>query len=122
MPGSHRGNIWPHESALHGIVVIKDVRIDDRRRRPDVAVLFALNMTIYTKAGDVHVSGDIATWMAEAGVTGIREIRLASSPDALVFTGQRSGPCRHQRCRGTGDDTVSLMWDNEPPRLREGAT
>ena len=28
--------------------------------------------------------------------------------------------CRN--CPGTGDDTVRLMWDNEPPRLKKGAT
>lgn len=72
-----------------GTIAVKDFRIDPARRDPEVAVLFALNMAIYTDAGDVHPPDDIATWMREAGATSVREMRLASSPDAMLITGER---------------------------------
>lgn len=77
-----------------GTLAVKDFRIDAGRHAPDIAVLFALNMAIYTDAGDVHPPDDIAAWMREAGATNVREMRLTSSPDAVMLTGER--PTDHQ--------------------------
>jgi len=39
-----------------GVVVIKDLRVDDDRKGPLEGLLFALNMAIYTEAGDVYAT------------------------------------------------------------------
>ena len=77
-----------------GMVVIKDLRVDDGRAGPIAGLLFALNMAIYTEAGDVHETAQLRAWLAAAGLVGIEERRLEAAPDAVVMIGCRA---RHDR-------------------------
>ena len=72
-----------------GVVVIKDLRVDDDRTGPLEGLLFALNMAIYTEAGDVYATSQLRTWLADAGLVDIVERRLAAAPDAVVVIARR---------------------------------
>lgn len=72
-----------------GVVVLKDLRVDEDRTGPLEGLLFALNMAIYTEAGDVYPTSQLCTWLAEAGLVDIAEHRLAAAPDAVVVTARR---------------------------------
>lgn len=72
-----------------GHVVIKDLRVDDDHRGPLEGLLFALNMAIYTEAGDVYDTATLRRWLGEAGLTDIAQIALARSPDAIALIARR---------------------------------
>lgn len=72
-----------------GVVVIKDLRIDGDRSGPIEGLLFALNMALYTEAGDVYSTSQLRAWLADAGVVDIAEHRLVAAPDAIVVVGRR---------------------------------
>jgi 3-hydroxy-5-methyl-1-naphthoate 3-O-methyltransferase len=71
-----------------GVVVIKDLRIDEDRTGPLEGLLFALNMAIYTDAGDVYPSSQLAAWLQNAGLVDIVERRLDASPEGVVVIGR----------------------------------
>jgi SAM-dependent methyltransferase len=83
-----------------GIVVIKDLRVDDDRAGPIEGLLFALNMAIYTDAGDVYSTAQLRAWLTEAGLIDVAEQRLAAAPDAIVVIARR--PCDGVRPAATG--------------------
>jgi SAM-dependent methyltransferase len=72
-----------------GVVAIKDLRVDDDRTGPIEGLLFALNMAIYTEAGDVYSTAQLRAWLTEAGLIDVEERRLAAAPDAIVVTARR---------------------------------
>jgi SAM-dependent methyltransferase len=83
-----------------GFVAIKDLRVDDDRAGPIEGLLFALNMAIYTDAGDVYSTAQLGAWLAGAGLVEVSERRLAAAPDAVVVVGRR--PCDGVRPAATG--------------------
>jgi SAM-dependent methyltransferase len=78
-----------------GLVVIKDLRVDDDRSGPLDGLLFALNMAIYTEAGDVYSTSQLRTWLTEAGLVDVEERRLAAAPDAVVVVARRARRSDH---------------------------
>lgn len=68
-----------------GVVAIKDLRVDEDRGGPLGGLLFALNMAIYTQAGDVYSTLQLRDWLAAAGLADIVEQPLAAAPDAVVL-------------------------------------
>lgn len=72
-----------------GVVVIKDLRVDEDRSGPLEGLLFALNMAVYTGGGDVYPVSLIRAWLAAAGLTYVEERRLAAAPDAFVLLARR---------------------------------
>ncbi len=72
-----------------GVVVVKDLRVDEDRGGPLAGLLFALNMAIYTDEGDVHAPSRIRTWLEDAGLVVVEERRLAAAPDAIVLLARR---------------------------------
>ena len=72
-----------------GLVAIKDLRVDDDRAGPIEGLLFALNMAIYTDAGDVYSTAQLRAWLTGAGLVEIAEHRLAAAPDAIVVVARR---------------------------------
>ena len=91
-----------------GVVVIKDLRVEEDRSGPLQSLMFALNMAIYTGEGDVYEASQLRAWLAAAGLVEIEERRLACSPDAIVMIGRKP--------RGAGaifDDVTGLA---EPAR------
>ncbi|MDB4954013.1 MAG: Methylase involved in ubiquinone/menaquinone biosynthesis [Myxococcales bacterium] len=73
-----------------GAVAIKDLRMDEDRRGPLESVLFALNMAIYTEAGDVYEASRVCAWLAAAGLVEVEQRTLATSPDGLLVTARRA--------------------------------
>jgi O-methyltransferase domain len=72
-----------------GVVAIKDLRVDEDRTGPLEGLLFALNMAIYTEAGDVYPASQLRAWLADAGLVDATEHRLAAAPDAIVIIARR---------------------------------
>ncbi|HEX2690302.1 MAG TPA: methyltransferase [Kofleriaceae bacterium] len=72
-----------------GVVVIKDLRIDEDRTGPIEGLLVALNMALYTEAGEVYPTSQLRAWLAEAGLGQITEHRLVAAPDAVVVIARR---------------------------------
>lgn len=72
-----------------GFVVIKDLRVDDDRAGPLEGLLFALNMAVFTEAGDVYPTAQLRTWMIDAGLVDVVERRLVAAPDAVVVIARR---------------------------------
>jgi 3-hydroxy-5-methyl-1-naphthoate 3-O-methyltransferase len=72
-----------------GIVVVKDLRMDEDRAGPLEGLLFALNMAVYTGGGDVYAGSQVRAWLAAAGLVDIEERRLDTSPDAVVVIGRK---------------------------------
>ncbi len=72
-----------------GVVVIKDLRVDDDRGGPLAGLLFALNMAIYTGDGDVYDTSRLRGWLEQAGLIDVEERRLESAPDAVVVLARR---------------------------------
>lgn len=72
-----------------GVMMIVELRVDDGRRGPLAGLLFAINMALYTAAGDVYETRQLRAWLAAAGLVGIEERRLASAPEMVVVLGYR---------------------------------
>lgn len=72
-----------------GMVVVKDVRIEEDRSGPMAGVLFALNMAVYTADGDVYEPSKMRGWMEAAGLVRIEAQRLAADGDAIVLVGHK---------------------------------
>jgi SAM-dependent methyltransferase len=72
-----------------GLVVIKDLGVDEDRRGPLEGLLFALNMAIYTVEGDVYEAPRVCRWLAAAGLVEIEQTTLTATPDGLLITARR---------------------------------
>ena len=71
-----------------GLVVIKDLRLDDDHRGPPEGVLFSLNMAVFTSGGRVHDTAALRGFLSGAGLEQVTFGRLDSAPDAVVATGR----------------------------------
>ena len=69
--------------------MVQDLAVQPDRRGPAEALLFALNMALYTVAGDVHDPGAIAGWLEAAGLREVRLKTLAAAPGAVVILGRK---------------------------------
>jgi hypothetical protein len=72
-----------------GWVAVKDFWVADDRRGPPAGVLFALNMALYSDAGDVYPPARVRGWLADAGLVDAREETLAAAPDERVWLARR---------------------------------
>jgi len=54
-----------------GQVVVQDFVMDEERKGPQQAAIFALNMLVNTRAGDTYTESEIRAWMMEASLSGI---------------------------------------------------
>jgi len=68
----------------NGTLVVKDL---DSATQP--GVLFALNMALFTKDGDVHPAEAIRAWLLESGLEEPRRIVLETSPESLVLAARK---------------------------------
>jgi SAM-dependent methyltransferase len=89
-----------------GVVVVKDLRMDEGRGGPLEGLLFALNMAVYTGGGDVYEGSQIRAWLAAAGLVEIEERRLEVSPDAFVIIGRKPA-----------EDAIARDLDSELSRI-----
>jgi hypothetical protein len=72
-----------------GLVVIKDLRLDDDRGGPAPGVLFSLNMALFTEQGRVHTQRSLVAFLRAAGLEKIELRELESAPDAIVAQGRK---------------------------------
>jgi hypothetical protein len=67
-----------------GMLVVKD--LDSASPQ---GVLFALNMALFTRHGDVHPPETVRRWLVESGLEEPRRLRLQSSPESLVLAARK---------------------------------
>jgi hypothetical protein len=89
-----------------GVVVVKDLRMDEGRPGPLEGLLFALNMAVYTGGGDVYEGSRIRSWFAQAGLVDIEERHLDVAPDAIVVIGKKPA-----------EDAIARELDSELSRM-----
>lgn len=65
-----------------GRLLVKDVWINQDRTAPPVAVYFALNMALYTQAGDVYTKDEVCGWIRAAG---LRDLHTVNDSRSLVI-------------------------------------
>ena len=74
-----------------GWLAVVDLFVEGDRSGPAQGVMFALNMAVYTEAGDVYDAERIAGWMRAAGIGEIVVERLAAADEMVVVLGRRIG-------------------------------
>jgi hypothetical protein len=98
-----------------GSVIVKEVRIEEDRSGPMTGLLFALNMAVYTRDGDVYEPSRMRAWMEAAGLVRIEEVRLEADAGAIVLIGRRplSVAARMAACAGMDEEVerVALELD-----------
>ena len=67
-----------------GRVVVQDFILEPERTKPRQAVLFAINMLVGTDAGSTYAEAEYASWLAAAGLSDVRRIRLPGPADLMV--------------------------------------
>ena len=72
-----------------GAVIIKDILISPNRTGPRVGLYFALNMALYTNAGDLYSVPTLESWMSDAGLTDIKTVRIPRLDDTVIVVGAR---------------------------------
>ena len=69
---------------IGGSLVVKDL---DSATPP--GILFALNMALFTREGDVHEPDAVRSWLLEAGLEEPRRHTLRTSPESLVLVARK---------------------------------
>jgi len=75
--------------AANGRLVIQDFILEPDKTAPKSAALFALNMLVGTREGSAYSEPEYAAWLAEAGFSDIRRVRLPGPSGLMV--GVRKG-------------------------------
>ena len=70
--------------APRGTLAIQEFVVDDDRRGPAQALMFAVNMLVNTEAGDAYSFAEMSAWLSETGYQNIRRLEVPS-PSALVL-------------------------------------
>ena len=70
-----------------GMLVVKDVALASDRSGPALGVWFALNMALYTEAGDVHPTECIEAWLEACGLAEVAT-RRAGEGQTVVVSGR----------------------------------
>lgn len=69
-----------------GTVAIAEHLLDDDRRGPPGALVFAVNMLINTETGSTFTYQEIAGWLEEAGFMNVRRLKTPSSSPLILAT------------------------------------
>ncbi len=75
-----------------GQVVIQDFILDEDKTSPKQAALFSINMLVGTKGGASYSGKEYEDWLASAGFTNIRRVKLPGPTHLMV--GVKTGECR----------------------------
>ncbi|MDD2850627.1 MAG: methyltransferase [Desulfuromonadaceae bacterium] len=73
-----------------GRLMIQEFILDDTKDGPPFPALFSLNMLIGTKTGQSYSQGELATMMAEAGVTNIERLDITLPNGAGIMSGRKA--------------------------------
>jgi ubiquinone/menaquinone biosynthesis C-methylase UbiE len=69
-----------------GQLLIAEMIPNDERTGPPAAVVYGLDMVLYTEDGDVFTSAEYQKWLAEAGFTRVETIAIPAPWPLLVAT------------------------------------
>ena len=72
-----------------GVLVVKDLRVEDDRSGPEEALIFAVHMALFSTGGSVYSVEEIAEWLRAAGLAEVRSARLESEPEAVLVVGRK---------------------------------
>ena len=72
-------------------IVVKDFFLNEDRSGPLPSLLFAINMLVRTKAGDVYTFRQVEEMLTEAGFTGLRRVEFAEQSWVIQGHKERSG-------------------------------
>lgn len=67
-----------------GQLCVKDFIPDPKRKKPQGALLFAVNMLVNTPGGDTYTSAQLRLWFEEAGLHGVRQIPLTAQSSLML--------------------------------------
>ncbi|MBU1247054.1 MAG: methyltransferase domain-containing protein [Proteobacteria bacterium] len=70
-----------------GQVAVVDFVMDEARLEPEFGAIFALNMLVNTRRGDVFTEGEITNWFADAGFVDIT--RKKTGPTTAMMLGRK---------------------------------
>jgi (2Fe-2S) ferredoxin/SAM-dependent methyltransferase len=70
-----------------GRLVVQDFILEPDKTSPKFAALFALNMLVGTKAGSSYSEPEYADWLAGAGFSEVRRVRLPGVTDLMIAVG-----------------------------------
>jgi hypothetical protein len=76
-------------TAPGGRTVVKEVQLNADRTGPLAGVYFALNMALYTEAGDLRPAPVIVSWLLDAGASEVTVLRPPEMPGAAVVVARR---------------------------------
>jgi len=74
---------------LGGQIVVKDHILDDSRTTPPVGAIFSLLMLLTTESGRCYSFSEIKSWMAQAGLSQVRQINLPPPLTSSLVIGTR---------------------------------
>jgi hypothetical protein len=72
-----------------GQIVVKDHILDDSRTTPPVGAIFSLLMLLTTESGRCYSFSEIKSWMAQAGLSQVRQIDLPPPLTSSLVVGTR---------------------------------
>jgi 2-polyprenyl-3-methyl-5-hydroxy-6-metoxy-1,4-benzoquinol methylase len=67
-----------------GRIIINGLCTDDTQTGPLMDVMFSLNMGMNTPGGRAHPVGENVAWLEEAGLTDVRDFRIAAMPTGVI--------------------------------------
>ena len=71
-----------------GMIVIKDMFVNDGRDGPFYPLMFALTMLMFTDEGDTYTSSEVTDWLREAGFERIRR-RVVIAQESFLLIGRK---------------------------------
>ncbi len=71
-----------------GLLCVQEFMLDDDRKGPPRAALFALNMLVETDGGQAYTAEEIRRMMREAGARNLRELAVELPESCRIFVGE----------------------------------
>jgi len=71
-----------------GMIVIKDMLVDDGRDGPYYPLMFALTMLMFTDEGDTYTFSEVSDWLREAGFARVRR-RTVIPRETFLLVGKK---------------------------------
>ncbi len=66
-----------------GKVLVRDFLLYEKKTGPKIATLFGINMLVNTRRGNAYSSGEIKSWLKEAGFVRIKKRKLQAKMELL---------------------------------------
>jgi SAM-dependent methyltransferase len=67
-----------------GKIVIQDWIMNDNKTSPLQGAIFAINMLVGTENGDCYSENEVGSWLANAGFSDIRRIKIESGVEQML--------------------------------------